>query len=365
MAARFRELPTGGRCRNRVAETRGDARTTDGDVGAPRLAVVWALVLAGLLVQGCSREPMGEIMVYSGLDEALVEPLLQTYRGKGLEVAVEYGDSAALARRILAAEDGASCDVFLSEGIGAMAKLDAAGVLASVGPAAFQSVPVRCRAASGNFVGVSGRLRVVGYNTQALKPGDVPTALRAFTGPDWKGRVGWAPAESAFEAFVSAMRATKGEVATMAWLDAMVSNEVRAFADEAQAVEACAKGEVDIVLVDHVAVERAVTSAERVVPVAARFIDDEGQGSFLNLACAATLKGSGLERESRIFLGFLLDDTTQGFFVEGTFGFPVKKKVKPFGELPKLEKLATAAVGFDELEDVTEVRALLRKMGVL
>ena len=50
-----------------------------------------------------------------------------------------------------------------------------------------------------------------------------------LTDPEWKGRVGWAPTNGSFEAFVTAMRAILGEQRTREWLEGMVANDVQTY----------------------------------------------------------------------------------------------------------------------------------------
>ena len=68
------------------------------------------------------------------------------------------------------------------------------------------------RSATGNWVGTSGRARVIAYDSRgALARPTCPT--RSSTSPTRSGRAasGWAPTNASFQAFVTAMRVTEGE----------------------------------------------------------------------------------------------------------------------------------------------------------
>src|SRR3546814_3471156 len=54
----------------------------------------------------------------------------------------------------------------------------------------------------GRWVGTSARARVVVYNTERLSEDDLPDSILDFTDPEWSGRLGWAPTNGSFQAFV-------------------------------------------------------------------------------------------------------------------------------------------------------------------
>ncbi|GIS94926.1 MAG: hypothetical protein CM1200mP22_21630 [Dehalococcoidia bacterium] len=55
-------------------------------------------------------------------------------------------------------------------------------------------VDKRFRSTEGEWVGLSGRSKVVVYNTETIDPNtDLPQSIMDFTDPKWKGRIGWAP----------------------------------------------------------------------------------------------------------------------------------------------------------------------------
>jgi len=98
---------------------------------------------------------------------------------------------------------------------------------------------------------VSGRARVVVYNTDVFTPDELPDNLEAFTDPSWAGRIGWVPTNASFQAMVTAMRVAWGEEKTRAWLEGILANDVVAYDGNAALVEAVANGEIDLGFVNH------------------------------------------------------------------------------------------------------------------
>ena len=71
------------------------------------------------------------------------------------------------------------------------------------------------------WVGVSGRARVVVYNSEILSTEDLPDDLWGFVDPQWNGKIGLPPTNASFQAMVTAMRELGGEARTEEWLTAI------------------------------------------------------------------------------------------------------------------------------------------------
>ena len=101
------------------------------------------------------------------------------------------------------------------------------------------------------WVGISGRARAVVYNTKNVDPAELPTTLEGFTDPKWKGRIGWAPTNGSFQAFVTAMRIHHGEDIAKEWLLGIIANDPKVYPKNTPIVAAAAAGEIDIGFVNH------------------------------------------------------------------------------------------------------------------
>lgn len=134
---------------------------------------------------------------------------------------------------------------------GALGALAAAEMLTLLPSTLLEQVEPRFRSADGLWIGISGRARVVVYNTNKLTEADLPRSITGFVDPKWKGRVGWAPTNGSFQAFVTAMRVQLGEEATKAWLEGMIANDVKTYERNAAIVQAVANGEIDVGFVNH------------------------------------------------------------------------------------------------------------------
>ena len=146
-----------------------------------------------------------------------MQPLIDMFEEKtGITVDVRYGDSAELAATIAEEGGNSPADVFFSQDPGSLGAVD--DELEQLPQETLDRVAERFRDAGGRWVGTSGRTRVLAYNTDALSEDQVPDSVFDLTDPAWKGKVGIAPTNASFQAFVTAMRLSAGEEKTKQWL---------------------------------------------------------------------------------------------------------------------------------------------------
>ena len=146
-------------------------------------------------------------------------PLLEQFtRDTGIEVAVRYADSAALAAQI--AEEGtrSPADVFFSQDAGALGALSKRSLLGTAPAESVKAVDAKYRSKDNTWIGASGRARVIAYNPIKVPEAEVPKSVFALTEAKWKGRIGYAPTNASFQSFVTGMRIQAGEAGTKAWL---------------------------------------------------------------------------------------------------------------------------------------------------
>src|SRR3990170_3370958 len=153
---------------------------------------------------GSATAQAATLTVYSGRTRELIEPLFaQFMKATGIQVRVRYGETAELAATILEEGQNSPADVYFAQDAGALGALAYAGRLRRLPDGVLQKVESRFQSSDGAWVGVSGRARVVVYNTRRLTARDLPASLQDFTQPRWRGRIGWAPTNGSFRAHVS------------------------------------------------------------------------------------------------------------------------------------------------------------------
>lgn len=328
------------------------------------------VVLAALALAACgqrSADPAGPLVVYSGRNEAMIAPLVEQFRAAhGVAVEVRYGETAQLAALLL--EEGARtpADVFLSQDAGALGALARAGRLAALPQAVLDRVPdPRFRSPDGRWVGTSGRARVLAYDTRALTRAELPTSVRALTEPAWKGRVGWAPTNASFQGFVTAFRLLEGDAAAAAWLRAMKANQPRVYKNNLAIVEALARGEIAVGLVNHYYVHAAAKGRSEPLPVANHHFAKDDPGALINVAGIGVLAGSARPAKAQAFIEFLLGAEAQRHVADETHEYPLVPGAPPPAGLRPIAEVGSPTIDLSRLDALQDTVRLLQREGIL
>lgn len=312
----------------------------------------------------------GQLVIYSGRGESLVGPIIEEFANlSGIDVEVRYGGTAEMAATLLEEGENSPADVFYAQDPGGLGAVQDAGMLTELPQDLLDRVPARFQAPSGDWVGISGRARVVVYNTEAITDPEtqLPDDLMGFTDPEWQGRIGWAPTNGSFQAMVTALRAVWGEEQTREWLEGIQANEPIVYDSNTPIVAATGAGEVDVGFVNHYYLYRFIAEEGEDFGARNYFLPSGGPGSLIMVSGAGILETAPNPENAQRFLEFLLSVPGQQYFASQTYEYPVVEGVNPSLLLPPLEELDQQAVDVDlaQLADLQGTVQLLSDVGVL
>jgi iron(III) transport system substrate-binding protein len=318
------------------------------------LTCVAALALAGC--GGGFSPGDDDLVVYSGREEELIGPLIERFEEEsGIDVAVRYANSAELAATLAEEGDNSPADVFWAQDPGALGAAANEGRFAELPAGVLDRVPERFRDPEGLWTGVSGRVRVIAYNTDEVPESEVPDRIDDVADPRWRGKIGIAPPNASFQAFVSAMRLDRGDGPTRLWLDAVKANEPRFYENNIAILEALSEGEIEIGLVNHYYLS-LIKAENPDAPVANHFLAPGDDGALISVAGAGVIAGSDKQAEAERFVEFLLSETGQRFYAEETqeAEYPLVDGIEPREGLPPLDSLEGPDVQLDQLGEELE-----------
>ena len=322
-------------------------------------------IVAGLAAAcGSGGGDAGSLVLYSGRSESLVAPLIARFEDEtGIRVSVKYAGTASLAATLL--EEGANspADVFYAQDPGGLGAVESMlGVL----PGDIQTqVPPWARGPEGRWVGVSGRARVLVYNTEELSPGDLPAGIEALADPVWKGRIGWAPTNGSFLTMVTGMRRLWGEERTRAWIEGVVANDPAVFTGNTAQVAAAAAGEISVGMVNHYYLYRFLREEGEGFTARNHHLASGGPGALVMISGAGVLATAENPEGAERFVAFLLSEASQEYFAEETFEYPLRAGVATHPLLPPLSEIGRPDVALADLSDLAGTTELLRSAGAL
>ena len=319
---------------------------------------------SGDKLQGTSELANENLIVYSGRSESLIGPIIETFeRLTGIEVAVRYGNTAGVASTILEEGDNTPADVFYAQdpaGLGAIAHLFRPlpdEILNRVDPA-FRSV-------SGTWVGVTGRARVVAYNTDAVNEDELPMDIKGFVDHKWKNRIGWAPTNGSFQTMVTAMRVVWGEEETGRWLSGIMNNEPKEYPKNTQIIGAIGTGEIQVGFVNYYYLHRFLALEGPGFPVRNYFLPGEGPDSLLLVSGIGILETTESGSAAEKFVGFMLSTLAQNYFAKETYEYPLIDGVELHSLLSPLSELRLPEIDITDMDDLGETLQLMRDAGAL
>lgn len=291
------------------------------------------------------------LTVYSGRVESFVKPMFDEFtRQTGIKLAVRYGDSAALAATVLEEGGNSPADVFFATDAGALGAVASEGRLSVLPAKTLRRVPARFRAPGKRWVGISARARVVAYNTDVVRPGELPSTIWGYTNPRWRGKIGLPPTNASFQAFVSAMRMRAGEDRTRDWLLALKTNGVKFYSGNSQVLAAIASGEIEVGFVNHYYLYQ-LKEQRPTAPVANHFLTGRDPGALINVAGAGIVSSSGKKAAATRLIDFLLGKQAQRFWARspGRAEYPLAGGALPRPSLPPLARIEGARISLGAL----------------
>jgi iron(III) transport system substrate-binding protein len=226
-------------------------------------------------------------------------------------------------------------DVFITVDVGRLWRAEQAGIFAPVHSAVLESrIPAQYRDPDGHWFGFSARARVIVYNKDAVKPGEVQN-YEDLAHPKWKGRVCTRSSGHVYTlSLMSSLVAHDGEAGAEQWARGLVSNLARdPKGGDTDQLAAVASGECDVALANTYYIVRLMRSAKpgdkaMAAKLGVVWPNQGNRGTQMNISGGGMLKNAPHKQAAIRFLEYLASDEAQAYFANGNNEWPVVPGVK-------------------------------------
>ncbi len=320
------------------------------------------LLTLSLLWLGCQPGEDPNLTVYSGRSKSLVDPVVERFSAAtGIKVEIRYGDTAEMAVALMEEGEQSRADIFWAQDAGALGAVAQAGLLAPLPDSLLRYVGSKYIGKGATWVATSGRARTLAFSADRVNADELPSSVFNLTSPEYRGRVGWAPTNGSFQAFVTAMRVVHGDEQARQWLTDMKANDTAAFPKNTAILQGIANGDVDFGLPNHYYLFRFKTEDPDFPVEQTSFVAGD-IGNLVNVAGIAIVTHTNSASAAARFISYVLDTETQQYFADQTFEYPVAHSS---GNRSLPADSLVPAVALDDLLDLEQTLDLLREVGLL
>lgn len=330
-------------------------------------ALIGAVVLPLAVACGDSQAGPDTLVIYSGRHEGLVGGVLDRLeQHTGMPVEVRYGGSAEMAAQILEEGEGTSADLFFSQDAGALGALSEQGRLSELPQDVLGLVPEKYHAEDGTWVATSARARVVAYDPAQVSEADLPKSVADVVDPKWRGKVGFAPTNASWQAFVTGLRVLHGDEAARQWLNEFAANEPQRYKNNLAVLDAVDSGQVAMGLINHYYwYARIAEHGEEQVNAKLHFVGGDDPLALVNVAGVGVLQGNDSDEAARKAVRFLLSEEAQRYFADETAEYPVVDGVTSTKhDLPPLQEVQSPDLDLSRLSTLQRTLTMLQEAGL-
>ena len=327
------------------------------------------VLLVSLLTHADVVLAADKLTVYSGRAERLIKPVLDEFTAKsGVQVDLLSSGTTELVNRLKAEGDRTVADLFLTNDAGSLEQARAAGLLRPLNMREVErAIPPQFRAPDNAWIGLSGRFWIIVYNKTLVKPEELKSLLD-LGNPKWKGKIAIPNAGSEYlQAGVSVIRATYGDAKTKEFLEGLRDNAgAQVYQKSSQIVEAVAKGQASLGIVNHYYVYRHL-AAQPSAPIAAFMPDQQegGMGAIMNVAGVGIVKSTKHLEPAKLLVEFLVAQAGQKLFADLDKEYPLHPDVKADPALAERKSFRAAQVPLTRLAELREpTLTLIEQVGL-
>jgi iron(III) transport system substrate-binding protein len=314
-----------------------------------------------------STDVSGDLVIYSGRSEPLIQPVIDAFKAKypDVNVLLKAGSNSELANALIEEQANPQADVFITTELFTVQSLAQEGVFQSYLPAGADQLPAEFLGPDNLWTGLTRRARVIMYNTDLVSQEELPTSIFDLSDPKWQGQIAAAGSTNgSMQAQIAAMRPLIGEEETEAWLNGLLANEVTFFGGHTDVRKAVGAGEFKLGLVNHYYYYLQKAEGSNVGIIFPNQGDGE-IGLITNATAAAIVNGAPHVQAAQAFMDFLVSPEGQKLFAELNYEYPLLPGVELHADVQPLDEFRLADVNVAEAaQDFDATFNLMEKVGL-
>jgi len=283
------------------------------------------------------------LVLYNGQHLQTTQALVTAFEKQtGISVSIRNDDEDVLAQQIIQEGSRSPADVIYTENSPALMELQGKNLLAKVDTSTLSAVPSGYSSPDGNWVGVSARVSALVYNTNDLKPSQLPTSVMDLANPKWAGKLALAPGETDFQPIITSIADTYGTAAALTWLKAVKANAgSHVYPDNETITAEVNSGQVEIGLINHYYWYRLRSQiGASAMHSALAYFAPEDPGYVLDISGAAILASSKHQAAAQKFLAFIVSAAGQKIIATSdSFEYPIRPGIAANSQLTPLSTL--------------------------
>lgn len=329
----------------------------------------FAIVLTAQLAQTTSILAADRLTIYSGRSERLIKPVLDEFTAKtGIQVDLLSSGTTELLNRLKTEGDRTVADAFITNDAGSLELARTNGLLRPLNMREVdRAIPPQFRAPDNAWIGLSGRFWIIVYNKTLVKP-DALKSLLDLGDPAWKDKIAIPNSGSEYlQAGVSVIRASHGDAKTKQFLQGLKENAgAQVYQKSSQIVDAVAKGQVALGIVNHYYVNRHLAKSPS-APIAVFMPDQQegGMGAIMNVAGIGITKSTKHLENAKLLVEFLVAQAGQKLFADLDKEYPLHPEVKADPALIDRKTFRAAQVPLTKLAELREpTLTLIEEVGL-
>lgn len=308
----------------------------------------------------------GDLTVYSGRTRDQIAPIFdeleETY--PDLTIHRDFDNNDTQVNKIIEEGDASPADIFYTQDSGALAVVKREGLFADLPADIAEGVQTDRTDPDGKWMGVSGRVRAILYNTDIWEGGaaELPSSILEYAYDErFQGRISTRPNSGSFRAFIVAMIELEGEEATRDWVRTLVTEQdITLYSGGTQQAQAVNDGEVDVGLGNQYYAAR-ILNEDPDASIDVAFTENDA-GCLFNVSgigIPASTNNASLAAE---FARHLIAVEGQEFFIDVNGEYPVMDGIEYVGDLPNIDEINPPAFDLNQLGlELTTASDLLRE----